>query len=319
MLDYISLGKETKMSHLISVDQFDKESIRQLFSLADRISNDGLSNYQIDRTTVCTNLFYEPSTRTSSSFFSAMTKLGGNVIPINDVSFSSVSKGETLEDTIQVMAQYSDVIVLRHPEKGSAERAAAVSRVPIINGGDGVGEHPTQALLDLYTIYKHKKLHKPLKVALVGDLHHGRTVHSLVKLLRLYKAQIYLVSPPGFEMPSDLMISQDKCFTNLNDCIGEVDVVYMTRVQKERINDPQLLDSIHNYSITPELMQRASSNMILMHPLPRVNELPVSLDTDHRAKYFEQIGNGLLIRQAIFYSLFGRGRPCWNSFPPGPL
>lgn len=307
------------MSHLISVDQFDKESIRQLFSLADRISNDGLSNYQIDRTTVCTNLFYEPSTRTSSSFFSAMSKLGGSVIPINDVSFSSVSKGETLEDTIQVMAQYSDVIVLRHPEKGSAERAAAVSRVPIINGGDGVGEHPTQALLDLYTIYKHKKLHKPLKVALVGDLHHGRTVHSLVKLLRLYKAQIYLVSPPGFEMPSDLMISQDQCFTNLSDCIGEVDVVYMTRVQKERINDPQLLDSIHNYSITPELMQQASSNMILMHPLPRVNELPVSLDTDHRAKYFEQIGNGLLIRQAIFYSLFGRGRPCWNSFPPGPL
>jgi aspartate carbamoyltransferase catalytic subunit len=153
-----------------------------------------------------------------------------------------------------------------------------------------------------------------LKVALVGDLHHGRTVHSLLKLLRLYKAQIYLVSPPGFEMPSDLMISQDKCLINLIDCIGEVDVVYMTRVQKERIINTHLLDSIYNYSITPQIMQQALPNMILMHPLPRVDELPVSLDRDPRAKYFEQIGNGLLIRQAIFYNLFGLGKPYWNNF-----
>lgn len=299
------------MSHLISVDQFDTLCIDNLFGLADKIANSS-GDYKIPSTIVATNLFYEPSTRTSSSFYSAMARLGGSVIPINDVSFSSVSKGETLEDTIQVMAQYSDVIVLRHPEKGSALRAAQVSRVPVINGGDGVGEHPTQALLDLYTIYKHKGLINPLQVALVGDLKHGRTVHSLLKLLRMYNVQVNLVNPPGFEMPADLVLAQDQQHKNLWSCIKDVDVIYMTRVQKERIESTQLLESSSNYAINLELMQQAKPNMILMHPLPRVDELPSYLDQDPRSKYFEQIGNGLLVRQAIFYSLFGDQTVPWH-------
>lgn len=307
--------------HLLSVDQFDQNYISALFRLTDAISVAAPGVFGVPNTTVATNLFYEPSTRTSSSFYSAMAKLGGSVIPINDVSFSSVSKGETLEDTIQVIAQYSDVIVLRHPEKGSAARAARVSKVPIINGGDGVGEHPTQALLDLYTIYKHKSLNKPLSIALVGDLKHGRTVHSLLKLLRMYDVQIHLVSPPGFQMPAELVATKDISHTHLGECIDQVDVVYMTRVQKERIQDPDLLQQIGNYAMTGDLMQRANSDMILMHPLPRVDELPAYLDTDPRSKYFEQTHNGLLIRQAIFYSLFGLStqglvatshqQPCW--------
>lgn len=300
------------MSHLLSVDQFDIQSIADLFALTEKIETAPRGTYKVASSSVLTNLFYEPSTRTSSSFHSAMARLGGSVISINDVSFSSVSKGETLEDTIQVMAQYSDVIVLRHPEKGSAARAARVSKVPIINGGDGVGEHPTQALLDLYTIHKHKSLDQPLSIALVGDLKHGRTVHSLLKLLRMYDVQIHLVSPPGFLMPPELTQTQDVWHRDLHGCIQDVDVVYMTRVQKERIQDATLLQQISNYGINQELMQLARPDMILMHPLPRVDELPTCLDADPRSKYFEQTGNGLLVRQAIFYSLFGMPIPCWR-------
>lgn len=296
---------------LISVDQFDREGLASLFELATNLENKQ-RNIVLNHRTVCTNLFYEPSTRTSSSFASAIMKLGGNVIPINDVSFSSVSKGETLEDTIRVIGGYSDVIVLRHSEVGSAKRAASVSTVPVINAGDGVGEHPTQALLDLYTIHKKFDLNRPLSVALVGDLCHGRTVHSLLKLLRLYDVQVHLVSPPGLEMPSNLTQQGDSVHRDLWGCIQQVDVVYMTRVQKERIEDPQLSAQSHDYNITLELMNLAKSNMILMHPLPRMDEIPVVLDKDPRSIYFEQTKNGLWIRQAIFANLFGRDPLCWK-------
>lgn len=304
------------MTHLLSVDQFDALACSQLFELARSIETSPRGSYQIPSHTVLTNLFYEPSTRTSSSFYSAMRRLGGSVIPINDVNFSSVSKGETLEDTIQVIAQYSDAIVLRHPEKGSVHTAAKHSKVPVINGGDGIGEHPTQALLDLYTIYKHKTLdhrQKPLEVALVGDLKHGRTVHSLLKLLRMYNTKIHLVSPPGFEMPDELVQTTDVRHRDLWGCINQVDVIYMTRVQKERIQDPHLLSQMSNYAISLEQMNLAKPDMILMHPLPRVDELPRVLDKDPRSKYFEQTGNGLIVRQAIFYSLFGLPTVPWKK------
>jgi aspartate carbamoyltransferase len=234
------------------------------------------------------------------------------VIPINDVNFSSVSKGETLEDTIQVMSGYSDVIVLRHPEIGACARAAAVSKVPIINAGDGVGEHPTQALLDLYTIKKYHRLNNNLCVALVGDLKHGRTVHSLLKLLRLYDVQVHLVSPQGMEMPLHLTLPQDHKHTDLQECVAHMDVIYMTRVQKERIQDPMLRDQFQEYRITTHLMDQAKNSMILMHPLPRVTEIGREIDADPRAVYFNQTENGLYVRQAIFLNLFNNHSPSWN-------
>ena len=294
------------INHLLSIEQFDVNSIDKLFVKAKQCSQYEHGYFQSFIATnriVSTNLFYEPSTRTSSSFYSAMVKLGGSVIPINDVSFSSVSKGETLEDTIRTIGCYCDVIVIRHPEIGSALRAAKVSNVPIINAGDGIGEHPTQALLDLYTISNHFDMNKSLKVALCGDLKHGRTVHSLVQLLRLYpNVKIYLVSPDIFKMPEQYVKPKDHILMDLRDCIAEVDVVYMTRVQKERIKDPYF--SSNSCTLTKNIMKNAKENMIVMHPLPRVDELSFDIDDDQRAKYFVQVKNGLHIRQAIFLSLF---------------
>lgn len=305
---------------LLSVRQFDPPAIHNLFELAQTIERGysplvHLGDAQRNLAgCVSTNLFYEPSTRTSSSFYSAMVKLGGNVIPINDVSFSSVSKGETLTDTIQVMNAYCDVIVLRHPEVGSAVQAAQVSQVPIINGGDGVGEHPTQALLDLYTIHKNLGLRRHLNVALVGDLKHGRTVHSLLKLLRMYDVQVHLVYPPGFEMPADLVMPQDQHHRDIWGCIQQVDVLYVTRVQKERIADAALLNQVGHYKLSLEHMHLARQHMIVMHPLPRVDEIDTLVDKDPRAKYFEQIHNGLIIRQAIFLSMLRYQTVAWHPF-----
>jgi len=284
------------LAHLISVDQFTKTGISRLFKEADRLS-DRHSIANLPYRTVGTNLFYEPSTRTSSSFYSAMVQLGGSMIPINDVAFSSVSKGETLEDTIRVMGCYCDVIVLRHPMIGSAKRAAEVSSVPIINAGDGAGEHPTQALLDLYTIRKHRGLDKP-KVALVGDLKHGRTIHSLIKLLRMYQSEIHLVSPPELDLPGELASDGDHVHRDLHDCISHVDVVYMTRLQKERMEDPSIVQT--SYRLTTEHMARARKDLIVMHPLPRVDEIGMEIDQDPRAMYFDQVQNGIHVRKAIF-------------------
>lgn len=289
------------INHLISVDQFDTDCINDLFVYAARCETGG-GIPLLPKGIVSTNLFYEPSTRTSSSFYSAMAKLGGSVIPINDVNYSSVSKGETLEDTIRTVACYSDVIVLRHPIVGSVARAAAVSPVPVINAGDGVGEHPTQALLDLYTIRKHKGLNGHIRIALVGDLKHGRTVHSLLKLLRLYNVEMHLVSPKELAMPNEYVKDGDLIHETLDECIADVDVVYMTRVQKERITTQEI---VGNYALTLDHMAKAKKDMIVMHPLPRVDELPTTIDSDPRAVYFDQIKNGLYVRQAIFLRIFG--------------
>lgn len=285
-------------NHILSVSQFDKPRIDNLFDMVERIDQ-GKPYPRLGSNIVSCNLFYEPSTRTSSSFYSAMVKLGGSVIPINDVNFSSVVKGETLEDTIRTVACYSDVIVLRHKEQGAAARAAQVSHVPVINAGDGVGEHPTQALLDLYTIRKHVGLDRPIRVCLMGDLLHGRTVHSLVKLLRLFDVQIHLVSPQKLELPQDLTQPSDSIHRTFADCRDEVDVVYVTRVQKERM-DPNLYSLLDNYKLHLEDLDHMKSNSIIMHPLPRVDELPHEIDQDPRAVYFLQMKYGLYVRQALF-------------------
>ena len=255
------------------------------------------------------NLFYEPSTRTSCSFQVAAYKLGCKVINITD-KYSSVEKGETLEDTIKTLNSYGDVIVLRHPEKGSIERALAVSKVPIINAGNGNGEHPTQALLDIYTIYE-ELLKNNIKVGddyitvtFVGDLKNSRTVHSLIKILkRIRFVQLIFISPPGLELEDEDAITN----MDLREAIGITDVLYVTRVQKERFTCEQeyrdIVDHYDDYRVTPELLKYAKPEAIIMHPLPRGSELDTRVDSDPRAVYFKQVENGVYMRMAILESI----------------
>jgi aspartate carbamoyltransferase len=285
---------------VISVDQFSRNDIEEIFALADRLA--------IGRTRplagkIIANVFYEPSTRTSSSFFSAMTRLGGSVIPINEVNYSSVTKGESLEDTIRTLECYCDLIVLRHFENNATERAKAVSSIPIINAGNGTGEHPTQALLDLYTINKERGGLNGLAVSMMGDLKFGRTVHSLTKLLRLYDSRIRFISPPELKMPQEYVLPEDDECHDLDAVIHDTDVLYVTRVQRERIEGADEFD--YSYSVTPAHMDKAPKNLVLMHPLPRVGEIPTELDTDPRAAYFRQMQYGLHVRMALLCSMIG--------------
>jgi aspartate carbamoyltransferase catalytic subunit len=285
---------------ILSVQQFDRKNIDLICNHAEFLRNqertillEHLKGYTI------ANLFYEPSTRTSSSFYSAMTKLGGGVIPINEVTYSSVVKGETLEDTIRTLECYSDLIVLRHGEVGAAQRAADITYIPIINAGDGTGQHPTQSLLDIYTIFKEHKRIDGLTITLMGDLKHGRTVHSLADILRLYDVRLNLISPNELQMPDEhkIGININHQGDNLNDVIRDTDVLYVTRVQKERFAPAVVVD--YQYGVTLDHMRVAKDNMILMHPLPRVGEIPTEIDLDPRAAYFRQMKNGLYIRMAL--------------------
>jgi carbamoyl-phosphate synthase/aspartate carbamoyltransferase/dihydroorotase/carbamoyl-phosphate synthase/aspartate carbamoyltransferase len=263
---------------------------------------------------VLTALFYEPSTRTSSSFIAAMERLGGSVIPITQgVQFSSVSKGETLADTIRTLEQYSDVIVLRHPEIGAAKVAADYARVPVLNAGDGAGEHPTQALLDLFTIREELGRLNGLKIAMVGDLRYGRTVHSLTKLLLQYDVSLRFVSPEILRLPLSIMNDVIDAGVNVRethdvaDVIENADVLYVTRVQKERFSDLAQYEEVKDhYVITPELMAKAKEEMVVMHPLPRVGEIHYSVDDDPRAAYFRQVQNGMYIRMALLAAVLGK-------------
>ena len=279
------------MQHLLSVDDMSEDFIHEIWTNA--LNNkDNISTSLSGK--ILTNLFYEASTRTSSSFYSAMTRTGGSVIPINNVKFSSVTKGETLEDTIIAMSTLSDCIVLRHPDTGSANRAAKVSSVPIINGGDGEGEHPTQTLLDGFTIYSNNnKSLDNLNITFIGDLKNGRTVKGLVKLLSRYKNNNFnFISPESLKLPSELLPSNSIESENIESVIDKTDVLYVTRVQKERGSD-------HDYSLSLERLKLLKRDSIVMHPLPRVNEIPREFDNDKRAKYFEQMRNGLWCRIAL--------------------
>lgn len=269
-------------------------------------------------------LFYEPSTRTRLSFESAMLRLGGRVISTENASeFSSASKGETLEDTIRVVNSFSDVIVLRHFLEGASKIAANYSDSPIINAGDGKGEHPTQALLDLYTIFSSLKLSgdtamNGLKVVMVGDLANGRTIHSLSQLLSLYKGVILTyVSPKALVVPSQLRTKLEKAkinFTETEDLepvIKDCDVIYQTRIQKERFANKETGESEYikyfgKYIIDKQTLTIIKKNSIIMHPLPRVNEISVEVDSDSRAVYFDQVRNGLFIRMALLLYLFDK-------------
>lgn len=300
---------------ILSVGQFEPGTLRPLFALADEmrdmVRREGGGD--LLRSRVLAALFYEPSTRTSASFIAAMERLGGSVIPITQgVQFSSVAKGESLPDTIRTLEQYSDAIVLRHPVVGSARIAAEAASVPIVNAGDGAGEHPTQALLDLYTIQDELGRLDGLHVALVGDLRFGRTVHSLTRLLAQYDVRLTFVSPEILRLPLDLMNEVRDAGLGVRetysiaDVIGDVDILYMTRVQKERFTDLDQYEELKSYyELTPELMRQAGRDMIVMHPLPRLTEISPEVDTDPRAAYFRQVQNGMFVRMALLAAVLG--------------
>lgn len=302
------------MKHVISVKQFlDKELLDKLFARAAEFSTMPLAEYPqpLQHLTLAT-IFYEPSTRTRLSFETAIQNLGAHLISTENAGqFSSAIKGETLEDSILTISTYADAIVLRHPEVGAAEKAAAVSRVPIINAGDGAGEHPTQALLDLYTIQQCLGKIDGSKIALVGDLLNGRTIHSLLQLLAIYDVELQLIAPPSLRLPEQyitLLKEKGVKFTehdSLDDVIESVDVLYMTRIQKERfklIEDYMAVKD--SFILTLPTVQKMKKDAIIMHPLPRVNEIDTAVDADPRAKYFDQVKNGLYVRMAILDHLF---------------
>jgi aspartate carbamoyltransferase catalytic subunit len=288
-------------SDFLSIDDISDRDVGVLLRLAKEIKNSPRKGRNRLDGRVITNLFYEPSTRTSSSFAAAMYRLGGHVIQINDVKFSSVSKGETLPDTIRTLEQYSDAIVLRHPEIGAAATAAKYASIPIINAGDGIGEHPTQAMLDLFTIQEEVGRLDNLRVTFVGDLKHGRTVHSLIKLLdRQENIRYQTVSPQHLASSRKLMWSDELT----KDILEETDVLYMTRIQKERFLDPSDAEGLTDkYVLTKELAEAMPSGSVIMHPLPRVGEIAMEVDDLPHAAYFRQAQNGMFMRMAILASL----------------
>jgi aspartate carbamoyltransferase len=300
---------------ILSVDQFDKDALSYIFTRSEEMAamSEKVGRCDLLKGYLQACVFYEPSTRTSSSFIAAMERLGGGTIPITQgIQYSSVSKGESLVDTMLTLEKYADLIVLRHPEIGSAAQAAKYASVPIINAGDGAGEHPTQALLDIYTIRKELGQIDGLKIAMLGDLRNGRTVHSLTKLLMNYDVSLRYVSPNTLRLPLNMMNElinkgMDVRETDrIEDVIKDVDVLYVTRIQKERFTDMALYEEVKNYfEITPETLTQAKQKMVVMHPLPRVGEIHYKVDRDPRAAYFRQVQNGMYVRMALLAAVLG--------------
>ena len=312
------------LKHILSARQFlNRKTLQDIFKMADGFKKADQENKvpKLLQNKILSCVFYEPSTRTRFSFESAMLKLGGQVISTeNATHFSSAAKGETLEDSIRIISGYSDAIVLRHPETHAAERAAKVSSVPIVNAGDGTGEHPTQALLDFYTIQKEIGRVDNFKIALVGDLFNGRTIHSLIYLLSsAHNVEVFLVSPKELKLPekykSFLKTRKIKFFesSNLESIPPKVDVLYMTRVQKERFSSQQLYEQVKDiFILNKKLLNKLKKRAVVMHPLPRVNEISQEVDSDNRAAYFRQAQNGLYIRMALLSRLFIKSK----NLPP---
>lgn len=310
------------LNHVIEAQQFDRDILEMVFRTADGMKADLADASAGSRRfakaldgKIMASLFYEPSTRTRFSFESAMLRLGGSVITTENArEFSSAAKGESLSDSTRIINGYADVIVMRHNEAGSAARAAAISQVPVINAGDGAGQHPTQALLDIYTISDAFSGIRGLKIAMVGDLRYGRTVRSLSYLLTKYDpVELIFVSPPVCRMEADIKDYLDKYKvpwreeTDMDKVIPEVDCIYMTRIQKERFHDPEdYKAAAGQYILTPERACAMKPSAIIMHPLPRVGEIPEAVDADPRQRYFTQAQNGLYIRMALLYLLLSR-------------
>ena len=300
---------------IISVKQFSRTDLEYVFGVAHemRVMVERVGTFDLLKGKILASIFYEPSTRTSSSFIAAMERLGGNVININEVRYSSVAKGESLPDTIKTLECYADVIVIRHPELGSAAKAAEAAHKPVINAGDGVGEHPTQALLDAFTIHEELGRMDDLTVTMLGDLKYGRTVHSLSRLLSLYNARLHYVSPDILRMPPEIIAEleakgiEQAERTTLEAVLPGTDVLYVTRVQKERFEDPEIYEKVKNaFVVNPRVMKIAKKDMIVLHPLPRVTEISMDFDDDPRAAYFRQMEFGLYVRMALLAMVLGK-------------
>jgi aspartate carbamoyltransferase catalytic subunit len=292
------------LKNCISIHDFSKDDIIHILELAKKFEKNPPSNLLQGK--VLATLFFEPSTRTRLSFESAMKKLGGGVIGFADANVSSVKKGETISDTIRTVDKYSDIIVMRNPIEGSARIASEVSEVPVINAGDGANQHPTQTLLDLFTIKKSQKRISNLTIAMVGDLKYGRTVHSLATALTHFGCTLHFVSPESLRMPPYILeeLREKKIpfyeHDKIEDVIDHVDIIYMTRVQRERFPDEAEYEKVKNiYILKKANLTNVKKNLKIMHPLPRVNEIALDVDDDPHAYYFDQVKNGIAVRQAL--------------------
>ncbi len=305
--------------HILSAQQFDRPRLEALFRAArsmETVLEQGRGDDRL-RGRLLATLFYEPSTRTRLSFESAMLRLGGQVISTENArDFSSAIKGESLEDSVRIVSGYADAIVLRHPEEGAAARAARVSPVPILNGGDGAGEHPTQSLLDLYTIERELGRVDGLRVVMVGDLANGRTVHSLARLLTAFDGvRVTLAAPAAVRMRPEVLAAlrtggvEVVETDDLAKSVVEADVVYQTRLQRERLGDGDAATAAarlaERFRITPQVMATLAPRTIVLHPLPRVGEIDPAVDGDPRAAYFRQARNGVAVRMALLAELLG--------------
>jgi len=304
-----------KGKDILHGNQFTKKDIEAIMKVASQFEKElkGKGVVPLLKGKLLATLFYEPSTRTRLSFETAMQRLGGGVIGMGPVEGSSVAKGETLADTCRTVAQYADVIVLRHPKTGSAKEAADAVDIPVLNGGDGTGQHPTQALLDVYTIHKEKKTLKNLTIAMVGDLKNGRTVHALVEVLSLFNCNLYFVSPGVLRMPEEVTSTlrqkgiKVEETEDLRKAALESDVIYMTRIQKERFADLAEYERVKgSYIIDAAFLKDLGKKITILHPLPRVNEIHPDVDDYPGAAYFRQMRNGVFIRMALLAMIFGK-------------
>ena len=300
--------------HLCHIGDLSTAQMDRLLDAAEKLLPASRGEQRLDLADgkILATLFFEPSTRTRLSFESAMHRLGGDVISVAEPGSTSSTKGETLTDTIRMVAAYSDAIVLRHPREGAARLAARASRVPVINGGDGAGQHPTQTLADLFTIRKAKGQIAGHTVAIAGDLKYGRTVHSLAQALAMYGVDMIFVAPESLQVPHDMrehlerMGAKIRTATTIEEVIGETDVLYMTRIQKERFPDLDEYRKVQGvFHVTNNLLANGKKGIIVMHPLPRVGEIDASVDDTPAAKYFEQAAYGVPVRMALLADLLG--------------
>ncbi len=299
-----------KNRSLVSITDYSKEDIFAILELAAKFEKNPIQKILDGK--VVASLFFEPSTRTRLSFESAVNKLGGRIIGFSEANSSSVSKGESLKDTILTVSKYSDLIVMRHPIEGAAKYASEVAEVPIINAGDGANQHPTQTMLDLYSIYKTQGTLNDLNIFFVGDLKYGRTVHSLLMAMSNFNPVFNFISHPSLKIPKEYKLYLDDLgvkyyeHTEFTDIVSHADIIYMTRVQRERFSDPMEYEKTKNvYVLKNSMLKGTKDNMRILHPLPRVNEISQDVDSNPKAYYFEQAENGVYARQAIIASILG--------------
>lgn len=308
----------TQVTHLefrgrdiISIEDFSREEVDYILDISKTMELQASKPSDMLKGKILATLFFEPSTRTRLSFESAMHKLGGSTIGFAEIESASVKKGENLADTIRTVENYADVIALRHPLEGAAKLAAEFSKIPVINGGSGSEEHPTQAMLDLYTMQKEKGKIDGLKIALVGDLRYGRTVHSLAYGLSLFDVELCLVSPDSLKMRREVLRAiKDKIpvteSSNLEKAVAQVDVLYVTRIQKERFPDPAEYAKVKGvYRIDMDTLKNAKKDLIILHPLPRLDEIAPEVDATPQARYFQQVWNGIVVRMALLALVLG--------------